>query len=145
MPTEENSVRNNSPSLDSSTAFAPHFQPFTLHTLAPACGSRHFTRSRQSLAFRLDSPPHYLALVPSCQHSANPFDMKPRDYCCCAIPVVNVGIYATLTEQFVLGVMVGLLSLVTPHSQLYVPLTSCVLLNFVDQSWARPLHQSLGG
>lgn len=40
--------------------------------------------------------------------------MKPRDYCCCAIPTVNVGIYATLTEQLVLGILVGVLSLSTP-------------------------------
>jgi len=41
--------------------------------------------------------------------------MKPRDYCCCAIPIVNVGIYATLAEQLVLGLVVGILSLATPH------------------------------
>lgn len=40
--------------------------------------------------------------------------MKPRDYCCCAIPIVNAGIYATLIEQFVLGILVGILSMVTP-------------------------------
>jgi len=40
--------------------------------------------------------------------------MKPREYCCCAIPIVNTGIYATLTEQFVLGILVGVLSLSTP-------------------------------
>ncbi|KAI6162258.1 hypothetical protein EDD17DRAFT_1479240 [Pisolithus thermaeus] len=40
--------------------------------------------------------------------------MKPREYCCCAIPLVNPGIYATLTEQFVLGVVVGTLSVATP-------------------------------
>ncbi|TFY83587.1 hypothetical protein EWM64_g416 [Hericium alpestre] len=40
--------------------------------------------------------------------------MKPRDHCCCAIPVVNAGIYATLTEQFVLGILVGTLSVATP-------------------------------
>lgn len=36
------------------------------------------------------------------------------DYCCCAIPVLNVGAYATLSEQFVLGVLVGTLSFATP-------------------------------
>jgi len=41
--------------------------------------------------------------------------MKPRDYCCCAIPVVNVGIYSTLTEQFALGIIAGTLSIVTPQ------------------------------
>jgi len=40
--------------------------------------------------------------------------MKPREYCCCAIPLVNFGIYATLTEQFSLGVLVGTLSVATP-------------------------------
>ncbi|TDL28317.1 hypothetical protein BD410DRAFT_824105 [Rickenella mellea] len=41
--------------------------------------------------------------------------MKPRDYCCCAIPTMNAGIYATLTEQFVLSLLVGILALATPH------------------------------
>jgi hypothetical protein len=41
--------------------------------------------------------------------------MKPRDYCCCAIPVVNVGIYSTLIEQFVLGIVAGTLSVATPE------------------------------
>jgi len=40
--------------------------------------------------------------------------MKPREYCCCAIPVINVGIYLTLTEQFVLGILAGTLSVATP-------------------------------
>ncbi|KAH8119718.1 hypothetical protein DFH11DRAFT_1499159 [Phellopilus nigrolimitatus] len=40
--------------------------------------------------------------------------MKPRDYCCCAIPVMNAGIYATLLEQFVLGLLVAVLALATP-------------------------------
>ncbi|KAF9229368.1 hypothetical protein BS17DRAFT_688115 [Gyrodon lividus] len=40
--------------------------------------------------------------------------MKPREYCCCAIPVINAGIYATLTEQFVLAIVVGTLSVATP-------------------------------
>src|ERR1700722_2869598 len=40
--------------------------------------------------------------------------MKPREYCCCAIPVINVGIYLTLTEQFVLGIVAGTLSIATP-------------------------------
>lgn len=42
--------------------------------------------------------------------------MKPREYCCCAIPVVNFGIYLTLTEQFVLGILAGTLSIATPQS-----------------------------
>jgi len=40
--------------------------------------------------------------------------MKARNYCCCAIPVVNAGIYATLIEQTVLGILVGTLSIATP-------------------------------
>lgn len=42
--------------------------------------------------------------------------MKAREYCCCAIPVINVGIYLTLTEQFVLGIVAGTLSIATPDS-----------------------------
>ncbi|KAK7442209.1 hypothetical protein VKT23_016179 [Stygiomarasmius scandens] len=40
--------------------------------------------------------------------------MKPRDYCCCAIPTVNAGIYLTLTEQTILGLLVGILALAAP-------------------------------
>ncbi|GLB36230.1 hypothetical protein LshimejAT787_0305180 [Lyophyllum shimeji] len=40
--------------------------------------------------------------------------MKPREYCCCAIPVVNAGIYATLITQFVTAFIVGILSVATP-------------------------------
>jgi hypothetical protein len=43
--------------------------------------------------------------------------MKPREYCCCAIPLVNAGIYATLTEQFTLGILVGTLLVSTPSSR----------------------------
>ncbi|KAI0067735.1 hypothetical protein BV25DRAFT_1790974, partial [Artomyces pyxidatus] len=39
--------------------------------------------------------------------------MKARDYCCCAIPVVNAGILATLTEQFALGIIAGTLAIAT--------------------------------
>ncbi|KAF7347755.1 hypothetical protein MVEN_01533000 [Mycena venus] len=39
---------------------------------------------------------------------------KAREYCCCAIPVINAGIYFTLTEQFVAGIAVGIISLATP-------------------------------
>ncbi|KAF8974001.1 hypothetical protein BDZ97DRAFT_1900723 [Flammula alnicola] len=39
---------------------------------------------------------------------------KSRDYCCCAIPMVNAGIYATLIEQTAVGILVGTLSLATP-------------------------------
>ncbi|KAF9460818.1 hypothetical protein BDZ94DRAFT_1222454 [Collybia nuda] len=40
--------------------------------------------------------------------------MKPREYCCCAVPIVNAGIYVILVEQFTLGLVVGILSLATP-------------------------------
>jgi hypothetical protein len=40
--------------------------------------------------------------------------MKPREYCCCAVPLINAGIYATLTEQCVVGIVVGTLSVATP-------------------------------
>jgi len=36
------------------------------------------------------------------------------DYCCCAIPILNVGAYAVLSEQFVLGILLGTLSFSTP-------------------------------
>ncbi|KIY50598.1 hypothetical protein FISHEDRAFT_71637 [Fistulina hepatica ATCC 64428] len=39
--------------------------------------------------------------------------MKPREYCCCAIPLVNAGIYSVLSEQFVCGVVVGIVSMAT--------------------------------
>jgi len=42
---------------------------------------------------------------------------KPREYCCCAIPLVNAGIYATLIEQTVLGILVGTLAFATPSSK----------------------------
>lgn len=40
--------------------------------------------------------------------------MKARDYCCCAIPTVNAGVYAVLTEQFSLGIIAGTLAIATP-------------------------------
>ncbi|KAI0319378.1 hypothetical protein OF83DRAFT_1055044 [Amylostereum chailletii] len=40
--------------------------------------------------------------------------MKARDYCCCAIPTVNAGIYGVLLKQAVLGILVGTLALATP-------------------------------
>jgi hypothetical protein len=49
--------------------------------------------------------------------------MKPRDYCCCAIPLINVGIYTTLIEQLVLGILVGTLSVATPRSTFWYPAT----------------------
>ncbi len=52
-----------------------------------------------------------------CSPSTSSSDrMKPREYCCCAIPVINIGIYLTLTEQFVLGILAGTLSVATPSS-----------------------------
>ncbi|KAF7310982.1 hypothetical protein HMN09_00641500 [Mycena chlorophos] len=40
--------------------------------------------------------------------------MRPREYCCCAIPLVNAGVYAVLLEQLVAAVAVGILSMATP-------------------------------
>ncbi|KAF9532007.1 hypothetical protein CPB83DRAFT_808241 [Crepidotus variabilis] len=40
---------------------------------------------------------------------------KSREYCCCAIPLVNPGIYVTLIEQTVLGILIGALSVATPQ------------------------------
>lgn len=37
-----------------------------------------------------------------------------RDYCCCAIPIINFGIYATLVEQFVVAAVAGTLAIGTP-------------------------------
>ncbi len=48
--------------------------------------------------------------------------MKPREYCCCAIPIINAGIYAALTEQFVAGVVIGVLAMATPDSMFNAPL-----------------------
>ncbi|KAF9470401.1 hypothetical protein BDN70DRAFT_998951 [Pholiota conissans] len=39
---------------------------------------------------------------------------ESRDYCCCAIPMVNAGIYATLLTQTAAGILVGTLSIATP-------------------------------
>lgn len=36
-----------------------------------------------------------------------------KEFCCCAIPVYNAGIYLTIAEQFSLGVLLGTLSLAT--------------------------------
>ena len=69
--------------------------------------------------------------------------MKPRDYCCCAIPVVNVGIYATLTEQFVLGIVAGTLSVATsssnglPYFFSFVAHTCCPVVGAATPSSAR--------
>jgi hypothetical protein len=61
--------------------------------------------------------------------------MKPREYCCCAIPVINFGIYLTLTEQFVLGILAGTLSVATPGSN-YAPI--------LPDSLLRPLYLVVG-
>jgi hypothetical protein len=70
--------------------------------------------------------------------------MKPREYCCCAIPVVNVGIYSTLTEQFVLGILAGTLSVATPDSKLHPPVLPrsrlrhcCIVVGAATPSFAR--------
>ena len=69
--------------------------------------------------------------------------MKPRDYCCCAIPVVNFGIYVTLTEQFVLGIIAGTLSVATPDSNtspipsLLIAENPCTVVGAATPSFAR--------
>ncbi|QRW05977.1 hypothetical protein RhiLY_11294 [Ceratobasidium sp. AG-Ba] len=40
--------------------------------------------------------------------------MKLHEYCCCAIPILNVGIYTVIGEQFILAVVAGTLSIATP-------------------------------
>ena len=58
-------------------------------------------------------------------YTSLPFVMRLiKEYCCCAIPLLNAGIYTTLTEQFVVSVTAGALSLATPPSM--SPLPSCV-------------------
>ena len=47
--------------------------------------------------------------------------MKPREYCCCAIPLVNAGIFSVLVEQLVAGVIAGTLALATPSSMSFIP------------------------
>ncbi|KAF8528102.1 hypothetical protein BU17DRAFT_39191 [Hysterangium stoloniferum] len=37
-----------------------------------------------------------------------------KDYCCCAIPLLNAGIYITLTEQFIVAITAGILTFATP-------------------------------
>ncbi|GJJ09616.1 hypothetical protein Clacol_003839 [Clathrus columnatus] len=37
-----------------------------------------------------------------------------RNYCCCAIPLLNAGIYITLTEQLVVAITAGILTFATP-------------------------------
>ncbi|KIJ38437.1 hypothetical protein M422DRAFT_176537 [Sphaerobolus stellatus SS14] len=37
-----------------------------------------------------------------------------KEYCCCAIPLLNAGIYITLTEQFVVAATAGILAFATP-------------------------------
>ena len=44
--------------------------------------------------------------------------MKSREYCCCAIPIINAGILATLVEQLSVAAIVGTLSITTPSSKL---------------------------
>ena len=63
--------------------------------------------------------------------------MKARDYCCCAIPVVNFGIYSTLVEQFALGIVAGTLSIATPESNTTAPILSYSLLNITSRSRRR--------
>ncbi|KZT05953.1 uncharacterized protein LAESUDRAFT_654583 [Laetiporus sulphureus 93-53] len=41
--------------------------------------------------------------------------MKPREYCCCAIPVVYTGIYFAILEQFAAGIITATLAVATPQ------------------------------
>ena len=55
------------------------------------------------------------------RHSVTPSLFQPsmplaREYCCCAVPVVNAGIYFTLVTNTVLAVLVGALAIATPNS-----------------------------
>lgn len=92
-----------------------------------ACSQRTFSKSRLRQGLTSHSRAGSTTPIP---HSI----MKPRDYCCCAIPTVNAGIYATLLEQFTLGIVAGTLSVATPSSEYYplhrlvaqlTPLRSC--------------------
>jgi hypothetical protein len=75
--------------------------------------------------------------------------MKPREYCCCAIPVINFGIYLTLTEQFVLGIVAGTLSIATPDSNRASILTCsslrplCPVVGAATPSFARSIFAVL--
>ncbi|KIO33865.1 hypothetical protein M407DRAFT_3860 [Tulasnella calospora MUT 4182] len=40
---------------------------------------------------------------------------KGHEYCCCAIPLMNVGIYLTILEQFTVSLTAGILSIATPR------------------------------
>lgn len=40
-----------------------------------------------------------------------------RDYCCCAVPLYNVGIYGIFLWNVILGVLLGVLAFAAPHSE----------------------------
>lgn len=46
--------------------------------------------------------------------------MKPREYCCCAIPLVNAGVFSVLVEQLVASVIAGTLAIATPSSMSFI-------------------------
>lgn len=60
---------------------------------------------------------HDLTTARSCALLNRSSTMKPREYCCCAIPVVYAGIYTALFEQLALGVVAGTLAIGTPSSE----------------------------
>ena len=68
--------------------------------------------------------------------------MKAREYCCCAIPLVNAGIYATLVEQFSFGIIIGTLAVATPSSEstttsdLWQLTCACVVVGAATPSFA---------
>ena len=84
--------------------------PLTSKTVSP-----FFPPSR--LPHHIPLPPRYDDHDPAIHLSAFRSIMPQRDYCCCAIPVVYAGIYTTLLEQVVLGVVAGTLSIATPSSK----------------------------
>ncbi|KAM5530787.1 hypothetical protein V8D89_015528 [Ganoderma adspersum] len=69
--------------------------------------------------------------------------MKPREYCCCAFPVVYAGIYVALLEQFVLGVTAGVISIGTP-SIVGASTPSFAKWLFAILAWATAAVQVLG-
>lgn len=70
--------------------------------------------------------------------------MKPRDYCCCAIPIVNAGVYATLLEQLVAGAVIGVLALATPDSTPICNFALIHTLTRLQSSVLQRLHLLLG-
>ena len=92
-----------SSSIMSKTSFGKRliFAPFEIHV-------QHLGKELWRNALTV---PRYHFLSNHFHHT-----MKSREYCCCAIPMVNAGIYATLIEQVVAGVLAGALAFSSPPS-----------------------------